>query len=92
MYNIAEYKPAFITNSTTSAVFTGKGILHAIVVNSTTGTPFAVFDSAVNAATGTIAILKSSIAENTYLFDATVANGLYITCGVSGNYTVLYTK
>ncbi len=90
MYNNREYNPTHITTGTTAQIFTGKGILHNIVVNTSTGTAVAMYDS-IGANTGTIAILKSSISEGTYSYDATVANGLYITHG-TGDYTVLWTR
>ena len=91
-YNTREYKPTHITGSATTLVFTGKGILHNIVVNTTTGTVVNVYDNLGSGTTGTVAVLKSSIAENSYNFDATIANGLYITSGAAGDYTVTWTQ
>lgn len=90
-YNNREYKPTHITTSTTTQVFSGKGILHSIVVNSTTGTAINVYD-AVSAGTGTVAVLKSSVVEGVYEYDASIANGLYITSGAAGDYTVMWEK
>lgn len=91
-YNNREFKPTHITTGSTNQVFTGKGILHSVVVNATSSSAFAIFDSAVGATTGTLAILKASIVENTYTYDATIANGLYITNGTTGDYTVLWVQ
>lgn len=91
MYNKKEYIPTHITTATTNQVFTGKGILHGIRVNSTAATILGIYDSAVGTQTGTVALVKASIAEGYQEFDCVIANGLYITNGV-GDYTVLWTK
>lgn len=77
--------------ATTTQVFTGRGTLHAIRVNSTAATIVGVYDSAVGLQNGTVALLKASIAEGFQEFDCVIANGLYVTNG-SGDYTVLWTK
>ncbi len=92
MYNNREYVPTHVSGTTGTQIFTGKGVLHNIVVNATTATAFGVFDEASNIFSGTMAILKASVAENSYNYDATVANGLYVTCGINGDYTVLWSK
>lgn len=90
-YNNRLYVPLHLSGGTTSQVFTGPGTLHAIVVNTTTNTAMGVYDS-VAALTGTLAVLKASIAENTYEYDVVCANGLYLTLGAAGDYTVVWTK
>lgn len=93
MYNTREYIPVALS-STLQVVFTGKGILHGIIVGNTTGTALQFADSAtVNVTSGTFLILKASIAEGNYTnIDATVANGLVVSNSLSGSYCVLYTK
>ena len=91
MYNNREYNPAYITNATSTQIFTGKGIVRAVIVGTTTGTAFVVYDS-VGTTTGTVCLLKSSVAENTYTLDATIAKGLFLTMGIAGTYTVTWTK
>ncbi len=91
-YNNREYIPTHIgTGTTTSLVFSGKGILHSIVVNSSTAVIVGAFDALTNAS-GTVALLKASVAEGPYEYDAVCANGLFITTGVGGDYTVLWTR
>lgn len=91
MYNNKEYIPKFITATTATQIFTGKGVLRGVVVGTTAATAVVFYD-AVGAGTGTIALLKASIVEGTYTFDATVANGLYMTAASTGTYTITYTK
>lgn len=90
MYNTREYIPAYITAGSTAQIFTGKGILHSIIVGTTTSTAVTFFYGTTIGST-TI-LLKASIAENTYPIDMVVPNGLYMTYGSGGTYTVLYTK
>ena len=92
MYNIQEYEAVAGTGGQ-QVIFTGKGILHSIIVGNTTGTAVQVADSVtVNVTSGTFLILKASIAEGTYLIDASIANGLVVSNAIAGSYCVLYTK
>ncbi len=91
MYNNREYNATYLSAGSTSQIFTGKGILHSIAVNSSTATVIGVYDSISSTSTGTTALIKASIAEGVYNYDITIANGLYLTYG-AGNYTVIWTK
>lgn len=92
MYNTREYIPTVLTSGS-QVIFTGKGILHGIVVGNTAATAVQFADSAgVNVTAGTFLILKASIAEGAYIFDATVANGLVVSNAIGGSYCVLWTK
>ena len=91
-YNDREYIPVVLTGGQ-QVIFTGRGILHSIIVGNTTGTAVQFADSATaNVTSGTFLILKASIVENSYPIDAVCANGLVVSNSVSGSYTVLYTK
>ena len=93
MYNTREYIPVALTSGS-QVIFTGKGILHGVIVGNTTGTAVQFADSATaNVTSGTFLILKASIAEGCYMgIDATVANGLVVSNAIAGSYCVLYTK
>lgn len=91
MYNNREYIPVYVTAGSTAQIFAGKGILHAIIVGTTAATPV-VFYGGTTASGSTTVLLKSSIVEGTYPIDAVIPNGLYMTYGAAGTYTVLYTK
>ncbi len=105
MYNANQYQRTFLGNPSaasgtlggTAQIFTGSGTLHGIVVGTTTGTAFVVSDSTgqvlnVLQNCSTAVLLKASVAENFYEIDAAIANGLYVTFGVQGTYTVLWQK
>lgn len=89
-YNNREYVPTHISAASSSQIFTGRGTIHNIVVNSTTATIFGIYDG-VGSSTIVIGKLKASVTENTYQYDAVIANGLYIECG-AGDYTILWIK
>ncbi len=91
MYNNREYKPTHLSTGTTSQVFTGKGIIHALSINAATAVAFGIYDGLASTSVA-IAVFKASAGEGTYLLDATVANGLYVTYGAGGDFTVLWTN
>ena len=92
MYNRQEYIPKLLSGKS-QVVFTGKGILHSIIVGNTTATEIQFADSAVVGVTsGTFLVLKASIVEGTYLIDAACANGCVVSSGAAGSYTVMWTK
>lgn len=91
MFNGKEYQYTNLTGATTNQVFTGKGTLFAVVVNSTTATAFGIYDG-IASTSQPVGILKASVAENTYIYNSTISSGLYVTFGTSGNYTVLWAK
>jgi hypothetical protein len=76
-----------ISTATTTLVKTGRGVLHSIVVNTTTAFTITV-DDALTATTPTIAVMKASIAEGTYLFDCAFTVGLTIVTGGASDITV----
>lgn len=96
MFNNREYEKTYLTGGTTSQIFSGKGLLHGIVVGTTTSTAIAAFDMVQTGSlvpTSTAMILKASIAEGNYSdLDMNFANGLYITYGTAGTYTVIWSK
>ncbi len=81
----------------TAQIFSGPGTFHGVVVGTTTGTAFAAFDvtdqTGITVSSGTTAmILKASIVEGDYEVNRYMANGLYVTFGRNGTYTVLWSQ
>jgi hypothetical protein len=68
-----------------NVVATGPGVLHAIVVNTTAAGSITVADAG-----GTIAVLKSNIAEGTYVYDVAFSGYLRIEPVAASNITVLH--
>ena len=78
-----------ITSATTTTVKSGRGILKAIIVNTTAAGTITIYDN--TAASGTkIGTMKASIAENSYEFNALFQTGLTIVTGAASDITVIY--
>ena len=90
MFNTPEYQYTNVSSGSTNQIFTGKGVFFAVVVNKTAATAVALYDGIASTAQP-IATLKASIVENTYVYNASVSSGLYVTYG-AGDYTVLWAK
>lgn len=86
-YNNREYRPTNITTGTTTSVFSGKGVLQAVTVNTTAAGTIIIKDG-----TTVVATLKSSIAEGTYWFNTTIAGGLNIVTGSTSDITVTWVQ
>ncbi len=68
-----------------SIVAEGNGTLHGIAVNTTAAGTITIAD-----ATGTIAVLKASIAEGLYLFDVNFAGYLSVVLAAASDITVIH--
>lgn len=77
------YTPRYISTATTTTVKTGAGVLGSIVLGETAAGAITVYDN--TAASGTIiAVLKASVVEGTYTFNAAFTTGLtVVTAGAS---------
>lgn len=92
MYNNREYRYYYITGLGTVQVFSGKGVLHSVVVNGIgTGGTIKIVDglSGSTANIGTITLTSSPVA--TFLYDVSVSTGLRISTSGSPDITVTYT-
>lgn len=80
-----------ITDTTTASalVKTGAGYLKAIIVNTTAAGATIVVDGTSGAGTK-IGTLKSSVVENTYVYNCTFTTGLYVRPAAVGDYTIVY--
>lgn len=74
-----------ISTATTTTITASQGILHSIVVNTTAAGAITVSDQS-----GTIAILKASIAEGTYLYDVAFAGCLKVVTAGASDLTIAY--
>lgn len=83
------YSVAYISSATTTQVKTGSGLLHAIVVGTTAAGTIQIIDN-TSGSTVNMGELKSSIAEGTYVFNATFATGLRIITGAASKISVIY--
>lgn len=73
------FTPKYIASADTYVLTPGAAVLHSIVIGETAAGTITVKDGA-----NTIAVLKASIAEGTYLFDCATKGALsVITAGAS---------
>jgi hypothetical protein len=78
------YKPTYISTATTTAVSTTPCVLHSVVIGETAAGAITIKDGET-----TIAVLKSSIAEGKYQFDAIIRESLSIVTAAASKLTVL---
>ena len=83
------FKSVYIATATETVVKTGRGKLHTITLGETAAGAITIYDN--TAASGTIlAVLKASIAEQTFTFDLCFTTGLTITTAGASKLTVSY--
>jgi len=70
------YLYKYIDSATTTTITASQGILHSIVVNTAAAGTITVSDEV-----GTIALLKASVVEGTYLYDVAFNGYLKIVTG-----------
>lgn len=80
---------AHINTATTTQVFTGACVLVSITVNTTTTGTIGIIDGTTGTA-ATVGQLKASVAEGTYWYNDTMANGIRIYTGGASDITVNY--
>ena len=90
MFNTPEYNYTYVSSGSTSQIFSGKGVLFGLSVNSTFASSVVLYDG-IASTTQPIVSLKASVAEQTFIYNCSISSGLYITYG-AGNYTVLWAK
>lgn len=82
MYNEA-YKTSYISTATTTTLKSGAGVLRSITLGETAAGAITIYDNTAGSGT-VIAVLKASVAEQTFNFDVAFATGLTIvTAGAS---------
>jgi len=91
--NRSEYEKTNITTATTTQVFTGKGVLHGIQVNTTAAGVVAYVDGTAAGTSQTIGILKASVAENFFgPMNASISAGLRVYTAGASDITVFWAQ
>ncbi len=85
MGDLTYFDKVNITSATTTTVKTGSGYLNAITVSTTAAGTITIKDGAT-----AFAILKASVAEQTYFYNCTFATSLVIVTGAASDITVSY--
>jgi len=89
--NKEEYQYTNITSATTTQVFTGKGKIHSIVVNTTAAGTIKIIDN-TSGTTANVGTLKASVVEGTYLYDISVSLGCRIVTAAASDITVTWSQ
>jgi len=79
----------YIATATTTTCVTGAGVLHTIVVGETAAGAITVYDNTAGSGT-IIAVLKASIAEQTFTFDRKFTTGLTVVTAAASKITVTH--
>ncbi len=88
---IQEFTYTNISTNTTTTIFTGKGFLHSIVVNTTAAGSIKIIDNTTGT-TANVGTLKASVAEGTYLYDVAISAGLIIITAGASDITVAWSQ
>lgn len=89
--DLTDNRYTYISSGTTTQIFTGKGILHAIIVGETAAGAITVAD-AISGSTPAVAVLKASIGEGTYKYKCSISKGLRIVTAAASKITVVWSQ
>lgn len=91
MFNNREYEKTYITTTTTTQVFSGRGTLQAITVNTSAAGTIGIIDGTTGT-TVNVGQLKASVAEGTYWFNCVMKAGCRIVTGANSDITVTWAQ
>jgi len=83
------FKSTYISTATTTTCKTGRGVLKSITLGETAAGAITVYDNTAGSGT-VLAVLKASIAEQTFTFDLCFDVGLTIVTAGASKLTVSY--
>ena len=89
--NYTDYNYHYIDDASTHQIFTGRGMLHAIVIGESAAGTIAIIDN-TGGLTVNVALLKASLAEGTYKFDCSISTGLRIITAAATKITVIWAQ
>ena len=92
MTNTKQYQYTYIATATTTQVAVGQGVLHGIVLGETAAGAITIYDESGSGTSVILGVLKASIAENTYIFDATFSKGLKIITAGASKISVMWSQ
>ena len=87
MFNNQEYQKTYIATSATSVIFSGRGTLQGVSVNTTAASIITLYDGA-----SPFAVLQASILPGGYQQNVVIGNGLTVVTAGSPNITVMWTQ
>ena len=89
--NYSDYQYHYIDDASTHQIFTGRGMLHAIVITEAAAGTIKIIDNTTGN-TANVATLKASLAEGTYKFDCSISKGLRIITAAATKITVIWAQ
>jgi hypothetical protein len=93
-----QYTNISAANTTGAQIFTGRGLLRAVVVNTTAAGPINVTDGllvttgAGSGTTGNVGIMQASILPGTQRYDVSISKGLTIANTAASNITIVWAQ
>ena len=87
-----DYSSAYISTATTTQVYTGYCNLVSITVNTTSAGSITVYDETGSGNTKVKAVLKASVAEQTFFYQMNMSTGIKIITAGASDITVTYSK
>lgn len=89
--NPTDNRYTYISTGATNQIFTGKGILHSIIVGETAAGAISIIDNTSGSSVN-VGTLKSGIAEGTYEFRCAISKGLRIITAAASKITVVWSQ
>lgn len=89
---IQEFNYTNISTNTTANVFSGKGFLHSIVINTTAAGTIKIIDGVSGDTTANVGTLASSVLAGTFLYDVAISKGLIIITAAASDVTVCWSQ
>jgi hypothetical protein len=83
------FSNSYISTATTTTVKSGAGFLHSITIGETAAGAITIYDNTAGSGT-VLAVLKASIAEQTFTFNTPYSTGLTIVTAAASKLTVSY--
>lgn len=90
VYNTTEYQYTYITTATTTQVFTGRGKLQAITINTPAAGTIGIIDGTTGTTVNVGLIAASS--TGTFAYNNVISQGLRIVTGAATDITVTWAK
>ncbi len=95
-FNNQEFQYTHLSGSASdNQVFTGKGLLRAVVVNTTAASAINITDALLTVSAGTtgnVGIMQASILPGTYRYDIAISKGLTIARVGASDITVCWSQ
>lgn len=89
--NNREYQYTNIAAGATTQVFTGRGLLQAITVNTTAAGTIKLIDNTAGS-TANVGTIVASASPGTYWYNCSIANGLRIITAAASDITVTWAQ